>query len=113
MGVGRRHGSDPVLLWLWCRSAAIGPIRPLAWEIPHAVGAALKRQKTKKRKNNIKAIVLERKVIEASEIAGLQARGSGQWKNNKAEGRPVWSNFVPLWPFLTLPLCRLFCLEKE
>ena len=25
---------DPVLLWLWCRPAAIAPIRPLAWELP-------------------------------------------------------------------------------
>ena len=33
---------------LWCRmQAAAAPIRPLAWEPPHAVGEALKRQKTK------------------------------------------------------------------
>ena len=31
-GVGCRHGLDPELLWLWCRPAAIAPIRPLAWE---------------------------------------------------------------------------------
>ena len=29
-GVGGRHGLDPVLLWLWCRPAAIAPIQPLA-----------------------------------------------------------------------------------
>ena len=29
-GVDRRHGSDPQLLWLWCRPEAIAPIRPLA-----------------------------------------------------------------------------------
>ena len=28
-GVGRRHGWDSVLLWLWCRPAAEAPIRPL------------------------------------------------------------------------------------
>ena len=49
-GVGRRRGSDLALLWLWCRPAAITPIRPLAWEPPYVVGAALKRQKTKKKK---------------------------------------------------------------
>ena len=38
---------DPALLWLWGRPAATAPITPLAWEPPHAVGAALKRQKTK------------------------------------------------------------------
>ena len=44
-GVGRRHGLDLALLWLWRRLAAVAPIRPLAREPPHAVGAALKRQK--------------------------------------------------------------------
>ena len=39
-GVGRRHGSDPTLLWLWCRLVAVAPIRPLAWEFPHALGVA-------------------------------------------------------------------------
>ena len=28
------------LLWLWCRLAAVAPIRPLAWEPPYAGGAA-------------------------------------------------------------------------
>ena len=32
---------------------ATAPIRPLAWEPPYAAGAALKRQKTKKKKNLI------------------------------------------------------------
>ena len=45
-GVGRRCGSDPVLLWLWRRLAAAAPIQPLAWEPPYATGAAFKRQKT-------------------------------------------------------------------
>jgi len=52
-GVGRRHGSDPALLWLWRRLAATAPIRPLAWEPPYAAGAAqemAKRQKKKKKK---------------------------------------------------------------
>ena len=31
-GVGRRRGSDPLLLGLWCRSAAAALIRLLAWE---------------------------------------------------------------------------------
>ena len=46
-GVGCRFGLDLALLWLWQRSAAVAPIRPLVWEPPCAVGAALKRQKTK------------------------------------------------------------------
>ena len=40
---------DLALPWLWCRLAATAPIRPLAWEPPYAVGAALKGQKTKKK----------------------------------------------------------------
>ena len=32
---------------LWCRPAAVAPIRPLAWEPPHAADAALKKKKKK------------------------------------------------------------------
>ena len=39
-GVGRRSGSDPAWLWLWCRPAAVAPIQPTAWEPP------LKKKKT-------------------------------------------------------------------
>ena len=35
------------MLWLWWRPEATVPIGPLAWEPPHAVGAAL--EKTKKK----------------------------------------------------------------
>ena len=44
-GVGSRHGLDLMLLWLWCRTAAVALIRPLAWEPPYAVGAALEKPK--------------------------------------------------------------------
>jgi len=46
-GVGRRCGSDPVLLWLWCRPVATALIRPLAWEPPCATEAALEKAKKK------------------------------------------------------------------
>ena len=54
-GVGHRHGSDPALLWLWCRLAAVARIQSLAWELPYAVGATLKskKQKTNKQCPNI------------------------------------------------------------
>ena len=39
--VGCRCGSDLVLLWLWCRWAAVALIPPLVY----AAGAALKRKK--------------------------------------------------------------------
>jgi len=44
-----RLGSDPALLWLWCRLAGVALIGPLAWEPPCAMGAALKRQKNLKK----------------------------------------------------------------
>ena len=48
-GVGRRLGSDPLLLWLWRRLAATAPIGPLAWGPPCAVGVALKKHKNKQK----------------------------------------------------------------
>ena len=65
-GVGRRHGSNPALLWLWRRPVATAPIRPLAWEPPYASGAALekaKRQKKKKRNQGPSAEVNYSKVV--------------------------------------------------
>ena len=50
-GVGRRCGSDPVLLWLWCMPAAAALIRPLAWKLPYATGAALKKKKETKKQD--------------------------------------------------------------
>ena len=48
-GIAHRHSLDPVLLWLWCKLAAIALIRPLAWEHPYASGVTLKRQEKKKK----------------------------------------------------------------
>ena len=53
-GVGRRHGSDPALLWLWRGPAATALIRPLAWEFPYATGAALEKAKRQKKKIKLK-----------------------------------------------------------
>ena len=41
LGIRRCHE----MLWLWHRLAAVAPIGPLAWELPHAMGAVLKRKK--------------------------------------------------------------------
>ena len=51
-GVGRRHSSDPTL------PAMITPIRPLAWEPPYAMGAALGKAKKTKKKLNFNYIKL-------------------------------------------------------
>ena len=49
-GVGHKHGSALALLWLQHRPAATALIRPLAWELPYAVGATLKKDKRAKKK---------------------------------------------------------------
>ena len=49
-GVGRTCGSDLVWLWVWDKLAPAALIRPLAWEPPYAMGAALKRFYKKKEK---------------------------------------------------------------
>ena len=54
-GAGRRHGSNPELLWLW--PAATAPIRPLAWELPYAVGVALENTKRQNKKQQKKSII--------------------------------------------------------
>ena len=46
-GIGHRHGLGPVLLWLRCRLAAAALIQSLAWELPYAADAALKKEKKK------------------------------------------------------------------
>ena len=57
-GVGCRLSSDPALLWLWGRLAAVALfqplalIRPLAWEPPNATGVALKSQKKAKNRKH-------------------------------------------------------------
>ena len=38
------------MLWLWRRPDAAAPIRPLAWELPDAMGAAKKKKKKKKKR---------------------------------------------------------------
>uniref|UniRef100_A0A8D1RY84 Uncharacterized protein n=1 Tax=Sus scrofa TaxID=9823 RepID=A0A8D1RY84_PIG len=61
-GVGCRRGSDPALLWLWCRPVATAPIRPLAWEPPYAAGEAqeiAKRPKKKRKSRNLELGALD------------------------------------------------------
>ena len=58
-GVGRKRGSDPVLLllYLWCSLAAIVPIGPLAWELLYAMGEALKSKRKKKKEKKLYEII--------------------------------------------------------
>ena len=77
-------GSDPVLLWLWCRPAATAPIRPLAWEPPHAVSAALK--------SNNKFIIFIIKHFEFNfSILWPQMEVPGPWIESKPQLRKLVS----------------------
>ena len=49
-GVGCRCDSDPTLLCLWPRSAAVAPIQPLTLEFPYATDMAPKAKKKKEEK---------------------------------------------------------------
>ena len=49
-GVGRRCSSDPALLWLWHRLAAVAPTRSLVWESPYAASVAPPQKKALMRK---------------------------------------------------------------
>ena len=59
-GIGRRRSSDPALLWLWCRMAAVALIQLLAWEPPYAEGAALKKTKKIKIKKRERLVTYKR-----------------------------------------------------
>ena len=41
-------------MWLWLWPAAVALTQPLAWELPYAADAALKRKKEKKKKGKKK-----------------------------------------------------------
>ena len=41
-GVGCGCSSDPKLLCLWCRLAAVAPVRPLSGDLPYAAVVVLK-----------------------------------------------------------------------
>ena len=41
---------DPKLLWLWCRPAAMAPIRPVVWEPPYAMSEALEKERKERKK---------------------------------------------------------------
>ena len=51
--VGRRHGTDPALLWLCRRLAAITPIRPPSLGTSTCRGRSSKKKKKKKSIPNI------------------------------------------------------------
>ena len=88
-GVGHRRGLDLMLLWLWRRPAAAAPIRHLAWELPYAAGAALKRKtKTKKTKKG-----KERRGGKSQPISGESqcvAKEAASWAVDRRMKEELW-----------------------
>ena len=76
-GIGHRCSSGLVLLWLWCRPAAIAPIRPPAWELSYALRTALGQIK-KKRKKEKKSKKKENKQKKLSEVLAVAQRVKNQ-----------------------------------
>ena len=76
-GVGCRHGSDLVWLWLWYRPAAVALMQPVAWEPPHAADVALK-SKTNKQTNKQKKTENTRKVVFRSSCSGAAVNESNE-----------------------------------
>ena len=69
-GVGRRRGSGPALLSLWCRLAAVALIQLLAREPPYTSGVAPKdRKKTKKKKKREREVSIKLRG-EAEDLVG-------------------------------------------
>ena len=93
--MGHRHGSDPVLLWLWRQPVATAVIRPLAWEPPYAVGMALKsKSKNKQTEKNLKDAEAWRDCVSClqlveffsvSWVRGMAGGGGG------VEGEGAWA----------------------
>ena len=70
-GVGHRCGSDPALLWLWCRPAAAALILPLAWELPVQLPPPKQQQQTKQNKTKQKTKNLESKIVIVGTILNI------------------------------------------
>ena len=64
-GVSCRRGLDATLLWLWRRPVATAPVRPLAWEPPHAEGAAQEVAKRQKKQKQTKKTTMYKKCYDS------------------------------------------------
>ena len=83
-GVGHRRGSDPELLWLWCRLIATTLIRPLAWKPPYATGAALEKAKRQKQTNKQKPPYTQQRIF--GEILQLRSKTDIQFEKQTKTG---------------------------
>ena len=81
-GMGHRCDLDPVLLWLWYRSADTVPSQPLARELPQATNVALK----KKRKKKKIQVARESVYFWRNRVLGIRSQKTqGNWEYQKYE----------------------------
>ena len=108
-GVACRRGSDPALLWLWCRPAATALIRPLSWEPPYAMGAAqdIKTNKQTKKTTTWYRLIQVRMAIVKKSTNNKCWRGCAEkkktllycwWKCTSVQ--PLWKTILQLNIFL-------------
>ena len=71
--------------WLWRRPAAVAPVGPLAWEPPYAVGAAIKRQKRKRKPEMNKWMMPKRLIRSVVQEAWLSVCC---WRIRTRPGKP-------------------------
>ena len=72
---------------VWYRLAAIALIRPLAWELPYAVGSVLKAKK-KKKKSCSRALRIDKKICKLESKSVIGHRG-GCVQLNFREGNEI------------------------
>ena len=114
-GVGQRCGLDLALLWLWCRPAAVPSVQPLAWELPYALGVALKSKKKKKKKKVKDESWLVRAFLNfifKKEIIIPPSQGwdayKMRWHIYNSEFRVWWIKCPQRVIVVTVKLCGLF-----
>ena len=96
-GMGHRCDLDPVLLWLWYRSADTVPIQPLAWELPYATNVALKKKRKKKRYK----LLENQSTFGGTEFWELEVRrhkGTGNIRNMKSKAYNITEKCI-LWSY--------------
>ena len=62
-GAGHRCSSDPTLLWLWHRPAAVAPTGPLVWEPTCATSTAPKSKKKEKKRCSVLLAIRKKDTI--------------------------------------------------
>ena len=63
-GVGCRHGSDPTIVVVVDRPTAVILTGPLAWELPYAMGVALKKMILEICKKFLKNYIRKNKIFQ-------------------------------------------------